>query len=142
MIKFLKSHIHKNPDYVYKTSAFDLKIYDRLYENWHRPDHKTWIDLQAQNDIKIIKRFQNRDSYLHDGKDEKIGFIFFKDRTDRRHLQINFSNTSVDYLPNTLLILHKSYPINFSKAESDMPDKPFVVIEIGKSLLECINKFF
>lgn len=142
MIKILKSHVFKNPNFIYKTNAFDLRLYDRVYENWHRTEHKSWGEFEKEYNLQIIKKFDNREKYQYDGDNSYIGFIFFKDRTDKRHIEINFAGTNKRYLPNTLLILEKSHTIEFSKPESIMPDKPFLVYELGAKMLEQIRNCF
>ena len=142
MIKIFENHINRNPNFIYKTTAFDLKLYDRVYENWHRPDHESWEQLEKQNQLRIKEKFDNKESYQYIGDQNWVGYIFFKDRTDRRHIQITFGEISKEYKPNTLLIIDKSYKIKFSKPESPMPDKPFLVVEFDDLFLKTIDKFF
>lgn len=142
MIQILKNHINRNPNFIYKTTAFDLKLYDRVYENWNRLEHKSWQQFQKQNQFRIIEKFDNQESYQYTGDRQWVGYIFFKDRTDRRHIQVKFSETSKEYKPNTLLIIEKSNKIHFSKPESPMPDKPFLVVEFEDLFLKTIDEFF
>ena len=128
MIKILKSNIFKNPNFIYKTNVFDLKQYDRVYENWNRPTHESWKIFQQENKIKVIEKFDNKEKYQYIGNLNKVGYIFFKDRTDKRNIEVTFANGKKPFLPNTLLILSNEYSINFSKPESTMPDKPFLVV--------------
>lgn len=142
MIKILENHINTNPNFIYKTTAFDLKLYDRVYENWHRPDHESWEQFEKQNQLRIKEKFDNKESYQYIGDQNWVGYIFFKDRTDRRHIQVTFGEISKEYKPNTVLIIEKSNKIEFSKPESPMPDKPFLVVEFDDLFLKTIDKFF
>ena len=142
MIKILKNHINRNPNFIYKTTAFDLKLYDRVYENWHRPDHESWEQFKQQNHFHIKEKFDNQESYQYTGDQSWVGYIFFKDRTDRRNVQVNFSGTSKEFKPNTLLILEKSNNIKFSKTESPMTYNPFLVVEFRELFVEYIKNFF
>ena len=142
MIKLLKNHIHKNPNFIYKTTAFDLKLYDRVYENWNRPQHESWKQLQQQYQFKIKEKFDNKEKYQYNGDQKWIGYIFFKYRTDRRDIQIKFTNVEKEYKSNTLLIVDNTTGITFSKPENHMPDKPFLVVEFNSLFLKTIDKFF
>ena len=142
MIRLLKNHINRNPNFIYKTTAFDIKLYDRVYENWRRPNHESWIQFEKQYLLRIKEKFDNKENYQYTGDQQWVGYIFFKDRTDRRHIQIKFSDISKEFKPNTLLIIDKSYQIVFEKPESPMPDKPFLVVEFEDLFLKTIDKFF
>lgn len=142
MIKILKNNIFDNPKFIYKINAFDLKQYDRIYENWHRPNHESWQEFQNKNNLKIIDKFSNKQIYQYNGKCDVVGYLFLKDRNDKRHVDVHFASVKQPYLPNTLLILTKENSISFSKTESALPDKPFLVIEFNVLFLETINKFF
>lgn len=142
MIEIFENHINRNPNFIYKTTAFDLKLYDRVYENWHRPHHESWEQFEKQNQFRIKEKFDNQESYQYTGDQSWIGYIFFKDRTDRRHIEFTFGDISKEYKPNAVLIIEKSNMIEFSKPESPMPNKPFLVVEFDELFLKTIDKFF
>ena len=79
--KLKPNHYFKEPvEYIYSSTIFDLKEYDKLYENQNNLNHKVWQDFD--------KKYKIGFQFLDDIRDinlmkEVICLWFFKERNDR-----------------------------------------------------------
>lgn len=141
MIKILKNNIFTNPPHLYKEVAFDLKDFDSVYENWNDKNHANWKKFLKKYHLRLLDKIEDTKTYNYTGDEKIIGFLFFKDRADKRYIEINFKNVSREYKANSLLITRKDLILSFSKIENILPYKPFLVVGFDKLFLKTIDKF-
>ena len=117
--KLKKTHLYQDPiEHIYASDIFDIKEYDKLYENQNNPNHKVWKDFQTTYNFKKIRFFND----LNDVKlDETILCLwFFKDRNDRnKGKDIKIKDKTIRYLPNTFFILYNSCQNNIKILKRD-----------------------
>ena len=117
--KLKKTHLYQDPiEHIYASNIFDIKEYDKLYENQNNPNHKVWKDFQTTYNFKKIRFFND----LNDVKlDETILCLwFFKDRSDRnKGKDIKIKDKTILYLPNTFFILYNSCQNNIKILKRD-----------------------
>ena len=119
--KLHKRHLHNKPiEYIYATSIFDLKEYDKLYENQIDPDHQVWNDFRTTYKFKKIRFFNDLNNA--DLTQTIICLWFFKDRGDRnKGKDIEISNDketkTIIYSPNTFLIFYNFCKTNIKIIE-------------------------
>ena len=117
--KLKKTHLYQDPiEHIYASDIFDIKEYDKLYENQNNPNHKVWKDFQTTYNFKKIRFFND----LNDVKlDETILCLwFFKDRNDRnKGKDIKIKDKTILYLPNTFFILYNSCQNNIKILKRD-----------------------
>ena len=124
--KLKKTHLYQDPiEHIYASDIFDIKEYDKLYENQNNPNHKVWKDFQTTYNFKKIRFFND----LNDVKlDETILCLwFFKDRSDRnKGKDIKIKDKTILYLPNTFFILYNSCQNNITilKRDTMVPTRP------------------
>ena len=124
--KLKKTHLYQDPiEHIYASDIFDIKEYDKLYENQNNPNHKVWKDFQTTYNFKKIRFFND----LNDVKlDETILCLwFFKDRNDRnKGKDIKIKDKTILYLPNTFFILYNSCQNNIKilKRDTMVPTRP------------------
>ena len=124
--KLKKTHLYQDPiEHIYASNIFDIKEYDKLYENQNNPNHKVWKDFQTTYNFKKIRFFND----LNDVKlDETILCLwFFKDRNDRnKGKDIKIKDKTIRYLPNTFFILYNSCQNNIKilKRDTMVPTRP------------------
>ena len=124
--KLKKTHLYQDPiEHIYASNIFDIKEYDKLYENQNNPNHKVWKDFQTTYNFKKIRFFND----LNDVKlDETILCLwFFKDRNDRnKGKDIKIMDKTIRYLPNTFFILYNSCQNNIKilKRDTMVPTRP------------------
>ena len=124
--KLKKTHLYQDPiEHIYASDIFDIKEYDKLYENQNNPNHKVWKDFQTTYNFKKIRFFND----LNDVKlDETILCLwFFKDRSDRnKGKDIKIKDKTILYLPNTFFILYNSCQNNIKilKRDTMVPTRP------------------
>ena len=124
--KLKKTHLYQDPiEHIYASDIFDIKEYDKLYENQNNPNHKVWKDFQTTYNFKKIRFFND----LNDVKlDETILCLwFFKDRNDRnKGKDIKIKDKTIRYLPNTFFILYNSCQNNIKilKRDTMVPTRP------------------
>ena len=58
--KLKKTHLYQDPiEHIYASNIFDIKEYDKLYENQNNPNHKVWKDFQTTYNFKKIRFFND-----------------------------------------------------------------------------------
>ncbi len=95
-------HYHKEPtEYIYAPQIFDLKDYDRLYENQSDLEHQLWKDFDK--DYRI--GFELKEDFIDlDFNKQVMCLWFFKERNDKTISSVSLAGKSLKYLPNTFLI--------------------------------------
>ena len=80
--KLKKTHLYQDPiEHIYASDIFDIKEYDKLYENQNNPNHKVWKDFQTTYNFKKIRFFNDLNNVELD--ETILCLWFFKDRSDR-----------------------------------------------------------
>ena len=114
-------NIHKDTSHIVINTPVPTKEYDNLYEQWNDPKHTIWTSFLKKQNIEV--KLQN---YLkataHRNKKEYVGYWFFRQRTDKRAIHINFSNTNVKYYYNVLFICDSEQQFSVKKQEIDLPE--------------------
>jgi hypothetical protein len=131
--KLRKPHYHKEPvEYIYATGIFNLKEYDKLYENQNNLSHQIWQDFDTKYKIgfeffKDLREFNKNK--------EVICLWFFKERSDRgAGNDIDLKGKIIKYQPNTFLIT-RSKNIKIIKRKSVLPNRPVLQLDLS------INKY-
>ena len=127
--KLRKPHYHKEPvEYIYATGIFNLKEYDKLYENQNNLSHQIWQDF----DTNYKKGFEFfKDLREFNKNKEVICLWFFKDRDDRKTgNDIDLEGKIIKYRPNTFLIT-KSKNIKIIERKSILPNRPVLQLDLS-----------
>ena len=139
--KLKSQHYHKEPvEYIYTRSIFDLKEYDKLYENQNNLMHEVWKDF----DEKYRVGFEFLDDIRDINKDKDIMCLwFFKERNDRSAgNNIKISGKTITYYPNTFFIT-ESKDIKILE-KNEYIRRPVLQLDLSTStwntMLERFNK--
>ena len=124
--KLKKTHLYQDPiEHIYASNIFDIKEYDKLYENQNNPNHKVWKDFQTTYNFKKIRFFNDLNNVELD--ETILCLWFFKDRSDRnKGKDIKIKDKTIRYLPNTFFILYNSCQNNIKilKRDTMVPTRP------------------
>tara|TARA_B100000749_G_C18080476_1_gene323450 strand:+ start:77 stop:532 length:456 start_codon:yes stop_codon:yes gene_type:complete len=124
--KLKKTHLYQDPiEHIYASNIFDIKEYDKLYENQNNPNHKVWKDFQTTYNFKKIRFFNDLNNVELD--ETILCLWFFKDRSDRnKGKDIKIKDKTILYLPNTFFILYNSCQNNIKilKRDTMVPTRP------------------
>ena len=124
--KLKKTHLYQDPiEHIYASDIFDIKEYDKLYENQNNPNHKVWKDFQTTYNFKKIRFFNDLNNVELD--ETILCLWFFKDRNDRnKGKDIKIKDKTIRYLPNTFFILYNSCQNNIKilKRDTMVPTRP------------------
>ena len=117
--KLKKTHLYQDPiEHIYASDIFDIKEYDKLYENQNNPNHKVWKDFQTTYNFKKIRFFNDLNNVELD--ETILCLWFFKDRSDRnKGKDIKIKDKTILYLPNTFFILYNSCQNNIKILKRD-----------------------
>jgi len=134
-------HFFAEPvNHIYTQSLFDLKEYDKLYENQYNLDHAVWEEFDRK--YKIGFEFQEDLDNIN-VKKEIICLWFFKERSDTTASYIDLGGKQLPYYPNTFLITD-SKDIKFVMTKRKYIRHPFIQIDLStdtwSSILKRINK--
>lgn len=129
--KLKTNHYFKDPvQHIYTSTIFDIKDYDKLYENQNNLTHRVWQEFdqkyktgfQLYNDIREINTNK-----------EVICVWFFKDRNDRSGGEdIELNGKKIKYQPNTFLIT-KSKDIKIIDKPDEYIRRPFVQLDLSNT---------
>ena len=120
---------------------YDIKDYDKLYENQNNLTHQVWQEF----DKKYKTGFQLFDDIREiDTNREVICVWFFKDRNDRSGGEdILLKDKKIKYQPNTFLIT-KSKDIKIIDKDDEYIRRPLIQLDLSKTawqgILERFNK--
>jgi hypothetical protein len=136
--KLRKSHYHKEPvEYIYATGIFNLKEYDKLYENQNNLSHQIWQDFDTKYKIgfeffKDLREFNKNK--------EVICLWFFKERSDNnKNNAIELEGKNIMYTPNTFFIT-KSKNIKINDREKQWPYRPVLQLDLSIKEYNKIRK--
>ena len=140
--KLKANHFFKEPvEHIYTSTVYDIKDYDKLYENQNFLTHQVWQDF----DKKYKTGFQLFDDIRNiDTNREIICVWFFKDRNDRSGGEdILLKDKKIKYQPNTFLIT-KCKDIKIIEKQDEYMRRPFIQLDLSntiwQSILERFNK--
>ena len=144
--KLKKTHLYQDPiEHIYASNIFDIKEYDKLYENQNNPNHKVWKDFQTTYNFKKIRFFNDLNNVELD--ETILCLWFFKDRSDRnKGKDIKIKDKTILYLPNTFFILYNSCQNNIKilKRDTMVPTRPCLQLyfdyETYDKICQHINK--
>ena len=140
--KLKPQHYHKEPvDYIYARSIFDLKEFDKLYENQNNLVHEVWKNFYDTYGIG----FEFLEDIRDINKDKDIMCLwFFKERNDRSAgTDIQISGKNITYYPNTFFIT-ESKDIKILEKKNEYIRRPVLQLDLPTSvwntILERFNK--
>jgi len=101
--KLKTNHYFKDPvEHVHASTLYDMKEYDKLYENQNNLNHHVWQEFDQK--YKTGFEFMNDIGEINTNK-VVICVWFFKDRNDRSGGEdIVLNGKKIKYQPNTFLI--------------------------------------
>jgi len=101
--KLKTNHYFKDPvEHVHASTLYDMKEYDKLYENQNNLNHHVWQEFDQK--YKTGFEFMNDIGEINTNK-SVICVWFFKDRNDRSSGEdIVLNGKKIKYQPNTFLI--------------------------------------
>jgi len=101
--KLKTNHYFKDPvEHVHASTLYDMKEYDKLYENQNNLNHHVWQEFDQK--YKTGFEFMNDIREINTNK-VVICVWFFKDRNDRSSGEdIVLNGKKIKYQPNTFLI--------------------------------------
>ena len=101
--KLKTNHYFKDPvEHVHASTLYDMKEYDKLYENQNNLNHHVWQEFDQK--YKTGFEFMNDIREINTNK-VVICVWFFKDRNDRSGGEdIVLNGKKIKYQPNTFLI--------------------------------------
>ena len=120
--KIKAENVHKEPaPHIIINHPIEVKNYDHLYEQWNNPAHVIWQELKQKHNVELTHH-NKLEANAHRGKEEYVGYWFFKDRSDKRPIHIKFHTTNVKYRSNTLFICDSKFKFTVKKQDVDLPD--------------------
>ena len=137
--KLKPHHYHKEPvEYIYTRTIFDLKKYDKLYENQNNLMHEVWKEFHGTYRVG----FELLDDIRDINKDKDITCLwFFKDRGDRSAgTDIKIAGHTITYYPNTFLIT-ESKDIKILE-KNEYIRRPVVQLDLSRKTYKSIVERF
>ena len=126
-----KPHLFKDPvEHIYTAQLFDIKEYDKLYENQNNLKNDIWQEF----DSKYKLPFQFYDDIRDINKNKEIICLwFFRDRNDRSAgNDILLAGKTVRYYYNTFLITECKDIKILENTKRQYIHRPFMQIDINK----------
>ena len=131
--KLKPSHYFTKPvEHIYTSSIFDIKEYDKLYENQNNLSHQLWENFDTEFKIGFEFLQDIRDLNLNK---QVICLWFFKDRGDRDAGKddIELADKVIKYAPNTFLITD-SKQIKIKERKKLNYNRPALQLDLNKSI--------
>ena len=137
--KLKHSHYHKEPvEHIYTHNVFDLREYDKLYENQNNLSHQVWQEF----DKKYRTGFELKESFLDLDLDKEVTCLwFFKERSNQTASYVLVEGKQLTYLPNTFLVT-RSKKISFVETKRKYIRNPFVQLDMSLQSYNDIVKRF
>ena len=139
--KIKPDHYYKNPiEHIYTSTIFDIKEYDKLYENQNNLSHQSWkhFDQKYQISYEFKEDFKEIDL-----SKEIICLWFFKERSNSTASYVQLNGKKLPYFQNTFLIT-KSKDISFIETKRKYIRNPLIQLEISmrvwNNLIERFDK--
>jgi len=134
------NHIFEHPvKHIYASTLFDIKEYDKLYENTNNLGHAVWqeFDKKYRTGFRLFEDIRDIDT-----KREIICVWFFKDRNDRSGGEdIILAGKKITYRPNTFLIT-ESKDIKVLEKKDEYFRRPFIQLDLPRNVWGEISKRF
>jgi hypothetical protein len=138
--KLKPNHYFKEPvEHIYSSTIFDIKEYDKLYENQNNFSHQIWKDF----DEKYKTGFQFCDDLRDINKDKEIICLwFFKERNDRSAGEdIELCGKRLTYFQNTFLMT-ECKDIKILEKNDEYIRRPLVQLDLKKDIYhKILGKF-
>ncbi len=137
--KIKPNHYFKEPvTHIYTQTIFDVKEYDRLYENQKNLNHRSWHDF----DKKYKTGFEFKEKFDDIDFDKEIICLwFFKERSDKTDSNVHVDGKALSYLPNTFLIT-QSKNLSFVPTKRKYIRNPLIQIDMTlKTYNNIVKKF-
>ena len=135
-----KLHYFKEPvEHIHTTSVFDIKEYDKLYENQNNLDHPLWQEF----DEKYRTGFEFKEDITKIDLDKPvIALWFFKERSDRQSQpMINIGGKLIAYYQNAF-VLTKCKDIKIQEPKKKYIRRPMVQLDMTeKQFDKLVEKF-
>ena len=128
--KLKPNHYFKEPvEYIYSSTIFDIKEYDRLYENQNNLSHQVWKDF----DSKYSTGFQFHEDLTEINRNKEVMCLwFYKDRNDRSAGEvIELAGKKITYFPNAFLIT-ESKDIKIIREKRNFIRRPCLQIDLDR----------
>ena len=137
--KIKPSHYFKEPvTHIYTQTIFDVKEYDRLYENQKNLDHRSWQEF----DQKYKTGFEFKEKFEEIDFDRQVICLwFFKERSDKTVSNVHVAGKALSYLPNTFLIT-QCKNLSFVNVERKYLRNPLIQIDMTLQTYHNIVKKF
>ena len=139
--KIKSNHYFKTPiEHFYASTLYDIKEYDKLYENQNNLSHQSWKDFAQRYNIgfNFLEDFKNIDL-----SKEVICLWFFKERSNSTASYVQLKCKKLPYFQNTFLIT-KSKDISFIETKRKYIRNPLIQLEISmrvwNNLIERFDK--
>jgi len=138
--KLKPNHLFKDPvKHIYASTLYDIKEYDKLYENQNNLNHHVWqeFDQKYKTGFELIDDI--RDINL---KKEIICVWFFKERNDRSGGEdIILAGKKLKYLPNTFLVTD-SKDIKILEKKDEYIRRPLLQLDLKVEVWDQILERF
>lgn len=138
--KIKSNHFFNQPtEYVYSSTLYDIKEYDKLYENTNDLNHTSWQEFDKK--YKTGFQFYN-DIRQIDLKRNVVCVWFFKERNDTSGgKDLEIAGKEIKYLPNTFLIT-KSKDIKILEKKDEYFRRPFLQLDMNENTYDKIIERF
>jgi len=138
--KLKANHYFKDPvEHVHASTLYDMKEYDKLYENQNNLNHHVWQEFDQK--YKTAFEFMEDIREINTNK-EIICVWFFKDRNDQSSGEdILLKDKKIKYQPNTFFIT-KSNDIKIVDKKNKYIRRPFVQLDLSNAVWQGILKRF
>ena len=132
-------HFHDQPvDHVLAKDIYDLRDYDRLYENQNNLNHQSWKEFCEKYNTKAYLRESFSDIDL---SNDIICLWFFKERSDQMASYVHLKGKQKRYYPNTFLIT-KEKDIKFVPTKRKYIRTPLIQLDMDIKTYTNIAKRF
>ena len=125
--------------HIYASTLYDIKEYDKLYENQNNLNHHVWqeFDQKYKTGFELINDI--RDINL---KKEIICVWFFKERNDRSSGEdIILAGKKLKYIPNTFLVTD-SKDIKILEKKDEYIRRPLLQLDLKVEVWDQILERF
>ena len=118
----------KNSNYIFVKDPIDTKTYEDLYEQWHNPNHESWLKFRKKYNVTT----HQQDS-LDQVKDYTgyVGYWFFRQRTDNRNIFVCINDNRIKYQPNSILIVDAGTSFQIKNKGGSMPSMLCTIISFN-----------
>ena len=140
--KIKVNHYFSRPvEYIYASAIFDLKEYDKLYENQNNLLHHMWQEFRSKYKLRLDQAIFHDDLQQINLDKHIICLWFFKESTDRSvGKDIILAGKKIVYAPNIFFIT-KSKDIKILE-KKEYIRRPFLQLDLKNETWEQLLKRF